>query len=131
MSPEQIALVRSLVERIGEHPEFAGRFYARLFDAEPGASALFGDLDAQQRKLTSELTAMVDLLGDLGSLADRAEDLGARHRGYGVRAGHYRLARQAMVDTLEEVLGPEGFGDDERAAWDRATMLITELMQAG
>ena len=37
----------------------------------------------------------------------RARALGARHRGYGVRAGHYRLAREVMVDSLTAVLGDD------------------------
>jgi hypothetical protein len=33
-----------------------------------------------------------------------------------------------MAETLAEVLG-DGFGPDERAAWDRASNLVAELMQ--
>ena len=71
---------------------------------------------------------MADLLGDLGGLQARAGDLGERHRGYGVRAVHYRTARTAMADALAEVLGDD-LTDERREAWNRATMLITELMQ--
>jgi hemoglobin-like flavoprotein len=130
VTPDQIRLVEGTVEGIGRHPEFAGRFYARLFEAEPRIEAMFPDIAAQERKLADELTAMVSLLGDLPSLDARARELGARHRGYGVRAGDYRLVRKVMAEALEEVLGEE-FGADEEAAWDRATNLITELMMAG
>ena len=71
---------------------------------------------------------MVDLISDLGGLEVRAAELGQRHVGYGVRAAHYRVARQVMLDTLDEVLGDE-LDPSARAAWERATMLITELMQ--
>lgn len=129
MTPEQIERVKRVIGLVGEHPEFAGRFYSRLFAEAPEASNMFGDLEAQQRKLTDELASMVDLLGDLSRLDERAGDLGERHRGYGVRAGHYRLARAVMLETLDEVLGDDLTADDA-AAWDRATSLITELMQA-
>ena len=129
MTPDQIALVSSVVAKVGQHPEVAGRFYTRLFAEAPETAAMFSDLRAQEKSLADELGALTSLLSDLSSLDARARDLGMRHRGYGVRAAHYRVARTVMVDTLQEVLGPE-FGPVEQDAWNRATSLITELMQA-
>ncbi|HMS88779.1 MAG TPA: globin domain-containing protein [Acidimicrobiales bacterium] len=127
MTPDQIELVRGVVARVRDQPEFAAAFYRRLFAVAPDAAALFADLESQQLKITAELDALIDLLGDLPSLEARARELGDRHRGYGVRAAQYRQARQAMVEALTEVLGPE-FGPAEADAWSRATSLITELM---
>ena len=130
MTPEQIASVRRVVDAIGRHPEFATRFYGRLFEEAPQTAPLFeGDLSRQQRALTAELGAMVELLDDLPALEGRARALGDRHRGYGVRAAHYRMARDLMAVTLDEVLGDE-FGPYERQAWTRASSLISELMQS-
>lgn len=128
MTPEQIEQVREVVAAVARHPEFAERFYGRLFEVAPQTQPMFGDVAAQQQKLLDELAAMVDLLGDLGGLEARAAELGERHVGYGVRAAHYRVARQVMLDTLDEVLGDE-LDPSARVAWERATMLITELMQ--
>lgn len=129
MTPDQIVLVSSVVTRVGAHPEFAECFYERLFAEAPETASMFRDLRAQQQSLADELGALTSLLSDLSSLDARARDLGARHRGYGVRAAHYRVARSVMVDALHEVLGDE-FGPAEEDAWNRATSLITELMQA-
>lgn len=129
MTPDQIALVSSVVARVGDHPEFSGCFYRRLFAEAPETAAMFQDLRAQEQSLADELGALTSLLSDLGSLDARARDLGARHRGYGVRAAHYRIARTVMTDTLHEVLGDD-FGPAEQDSWNRATSLITELMQA-
>lgn len=128
MTPEQIRLVSEVVAQVAESEDFATRFYDRLFEVAPQVAVLFDDVSAQRRKLTDELGAMVALLGDLGSLEARATELGERHRGYGVRAAHYRVARQVMVESLELELG-ERFGPAEHEAWNRATSLITELMQ--
>jgi nitric oxide dioxygenase len=130
MTPEQIRRVEAVIASLDDHPEFASRFYQRLFAAAPQTEAMFADVGAQQRKLTDELTAMVAMLHDLDTLESRAQELGDRHRGYGVRAGHYRVARTAMADTLRDVLGDE-FGEDQEEAWNRATSLITELMMSG
>lgn len=129
MTPEQIQLVSEVVELVAQHPEFAETFYGRLFDVAPQTQSMFGDMEAQQRKLVDELAAMVELLGNLGGLEQRAAELGDRHRGYGVKAAHYRVARTVMVDALGAVLG-EQFTPARQDAWNRATMLITELMQA-
>jgi len=130
MTPDQIQQVEAVIAAVGRHPEFGDRFYANLFATAPQTEAMFPDVAAQQQKLTDELTVMVQLLNDLSTLDDRAQELGARHRGYGVRAGHYRIARDVMAATLHEVLGDE-FGPEQEAAWNNATSLITELMQAG
>lgn len=129
MTPEQIGLVQTVVGQLGGRPEFAERFYARLFEAAPQTRAMFPDVASQQRKLADELQVMVSLLDDLGTLEVRARELGDRHRGYGVRAGDYRLAREVMVASIHDVLG-EDFGSDEEAAWNRATSLIAELMMS-
>lgn len=128
MTPDQIARVREVVDLVGQHPEFGATFYSRLFAVAPQTEAMFGDAAAQQQKLVDELGAMVELLGDLGGLEVRAGELGDRHRSYGVRAAHYRTARAVMAEALDEVLGA-AFTDERRDAWNRATMLITELMQ--
>lgn len=130
MTPEQIEQVEAVIAAVGEHPEFAARFYENLFAAAPQTQGMFSDVSSQQRKLTDELTAMVAMLNDLASLDERARELGQRHRGYGVRAGHYRIAREVMATTLREVLGDE-FGPDREAAWNNATSLISELMLSG
>lgn len=129
MTPEEIERVHGVIEQLGDHPEFAERFYQRLFEVAPPTQAMFPDVAAQRQKLTAELTAMVALLGNLDTLEGRAQELGDRHRGYGVRAAHYRIAREVMAHTLAEVLG-DGFGPDEAAAWNRATSLIAELMMS-
>ena len=90
---------------------------------------MFIDLRRQEHDLADELGAMTWLLSDIASLDARARDVGARHRRHGVRAAHYRIARTVMAETLHEVLGEE-FGPVEEEAWNRATSLITELMQA-
>ena len=130
MTPEQIRQVEAVIASLGSHPEFGARFYERLFAAAPQTEAMFPDVTAQQRKITDELVMMVTLLNDLDTLEPRAQELGARHRGYGVRAGHYRVAREVMAATLREVLGDE-FGAEQEEAWNRATSLISELMMSG
>lgn len=129
MSPDQIDLVTTVVAGVGEHPEFSARFHERLGDVEPDAAQVFIDLRARQHDLTDDLGAMAALLTDLATLDARARDVGQHHRRHGVRAAHYRVARTVMAETLHEVLG-DRFGPVEEDAWNRATSLVTEMMQA-
>lgn len=129
MTPDQIELVTSVVAGARAHPEFAPRFYELLSALEPDVADVLIDLRRQDQDLAEDLGAMTCLLSDIASLDARARDVGERHRRHGVRAAHYRVARTVMAETLHEVLGPD-FGPVEEEAWNRATSLITELMQA-
>jgi hemoglobin-like flavoprotein len=129
VTPDQIDRVERLVKRVGASDEFAIRFYDRLFDAAPETRAMFPDLDAQRDKLRTELETLVRLIRNIDELEAEAGSLGARHRSYGVRAAHYRLARDAMTGALVDLLGDE-FTAPDQAAWGRAYDLIAELMQA-
>ena len=130
MTPEQLSQVEALVARLRTEPAFAPAFYARLFAAAPETETLFGDVDAQAEKLSDELGGLVGLLGNLEALEQRAGDLGQRHRGYNVRAGHYEAARQCMEAAIDDVLG-EDFDASTRVAWARAYNLVAELMMSG
>ena len=99
-----------------------------LFVIAPETKAMFSDIDAQRDKLRDELASLAHLIRNLDQLQIEAAALGARHRGYGVRAAHYRLARNAMETALAETLG-DRFGPAERDAWRQAYDLIAELMQ--
>ena len=129
MTPEQIDRVEMIVKRIAASDDFAIGFYDRLFAVAPETRALFPDLDAQRDKLRTELETLVRLIRNMNELEAEAGALGARHRSYGVRAAHYRLARDAMTGSLVDLLGDE-FTAPDQEAWGRAYDLIAELMQA-
>src|SRR5918994_1529215 len=119
MTPEEVGLVAVLIARLKAERGFAPAFYARLLTAAPETEVMFGDIAAQELKLTEELDALAALLGDLGDLEQRATALGRRHRTYGVRAAHYEIARRCMQDAIEDVAGGD-LDAATRAAWARA-----------
>ena len=57
-------------------------------------------------------------------------DLGRRHRGYGVPAGHYPVFRQAFLDAVRVILGDRHTTDVDHA-WAAVIDLIIEAMQSG
>ncbi len=131
LEPSTAELVRHTLEQaLALDPELGERFYRRLFELSPDFRRLFrGDLQRQQRILTSTLALLVTDLEQAGQGAARLEQLGRAHRGYGVRAEHYVVFGEALAETLAHVLGP-AFTPEVRQAWDQAFDLIIQRMTA-
>ncbi len=53
--------------------------------------------------------------------------LGDRHKDYGVKTSYYEVVGEALVGTLDDVLGDE-FTDEAREAWTATFRLISAAM---
>jgi hemoglobin-like flavoprotein len=129
MTPEQITLVDRTLASLRAHTgTVAADFYRQLFAAEPSFAALFSGDPAQQRQtFARELDAIVASIRDHEVFRSRAAALGARHRGYGVRAVDYSRARPALLAALATALGPAWTPAVEEA-WGLAYNLTVEVM---
>ena len=70
----------------------------------------------------------VDGLDDLDALTPAVQDLGVRHRRYGVQSYHYDTVGEALVWTLDQGLG-DAFTPDVRAAWAETYGLLASVMK--
>ncbi len=132
LTQRQIAAIRTTWARVAPVPEMAAAlFYGRLFRIAPQTRPLFrSDLGAQGRKLVDTLGFVVDHLDDPDALLPAARALAVRHVGYGVAAEHYAPVGEALVWTLQQMLG-DGFGAAERDAWTEAYGAIAgEMVEA-
>lgn len=112
------------------HVDLARLFYGRLFTIAPETRALFkNDMDAQGRKLVATLAFVIDNLSDEETLVPAAEDLAVRHLEYNVEAEHYGAVAEALLWTLDELLGA-GFDEDAKAAWTETLNSLAEVMIA-
>ena len=131
MTPAQVQALRAswaLVEPIGD--EAARLFYARLFELDPSLRRLFsGDMAAQGRKLLAALRATVAAVDRFDALRPVLAELGARHRGYGVRAEHYDTVGAALLWTLQRGL-QQHYSAEIDAAWRAAYGAVAQAMQA-
>jgi hemoglobin-like flavoprotein len=110
---------------------FARRFYAHLFARAPGLRRLFpDDMSMQEMKLVQTLGVIAAGLEEPERIIGMLEDLGARHRGYGVKFAHYVEVGEALLDALAEVNGP-AFNAQARAAWQRLYTWISQQMRRG
>lgn len=132
MTPEQITLVQSSFERLGAQlPAMATRFYQELFGRDPTLRDLFTtDLTQQEVRFAEKLTEIVRAMPRLDKLLTHTRALGARHRGYGVRAADYETVGAALNAALAAILG-SGFDAPTRQAWTLAYNLVAETMLEG
>lgn len=125
MTPDQIALIQGSADvllSVGDR--VVARFYDRLFELAPETRAMFpDDLARQKAKLVETLAVLVVHLGDRAMFTGHLRRLGRHHVAYGVEAAHYGPAAEALLDSLQGVLGSR-FTPEMRAAW---TVLYGEI----
>lgn len=132
MTKQQITLIQDTWRDVVLVADSASAmFYSRLFAIDPQAGALFADADMrkQREKLVLTLNEIVTSLDDTEGVFQSLDELGRRHRAYGIEAHHYGTVGEALLWMLEKVLGNE-FTPPVRAAWAAAYAMISERMQA-
>ena len=129
ISKEDIDLVQHSFMRIEPLSIVVGRtFYERLFETNPEIKPLFkGDLESQGEQLMDMIGTAVAGLDDLEKLIPILQELGARHRKYGVEVSHYGAVAEALIWTLEQGLA-DAFTPDIRAAWVNVYGVLAETM---
>ncbi len=131
MTPRDIELVQASFAKVAPiADQAAAMFYARLFELDPALKSLFrGDMAEQGKRLMAMIGAAVQGLDDLESLVPVVQDLGRRHRRYGVKTGHYETVGRALLDTLAQGLG-EAFTDNVKRAWTTVYGVLSTTMIA-
>src|SRR5437879_4775435 len=131
MTPEALRLLQQSWPDTAEAADaLAARFYARLFEIDPGAQALFASVDmtAQRRKLTDMLGSIITILDAPERLVPNAAALARRHVHYGVHDAHYETVGEALRDAFAETLG-DRFTPEVRDAWAEAYALLASVMK--
>jgi hemoglobin-like flavoprotein len=131
MNPHQIQLVQSSFARLAPvQEEFATRFYARLFELDPGLRAMFGaDLAEQRAKLMAALRVVVGGLAKPEAIKPALWELGRRHARYGVQVEHYVTVGEVLLWSLEQALGA-ALTLEAKRAWAAAYGLVAWTMIA-
>lgn len=129
VTEQQKALVQEsfkVVEKISDVA--ADMFYQRLFDIEPDLRSLFSeDLREQKKKLMGALKVLVNTLDNPDKLIPILEDMGRKHKTYGVVEDHFVPVADALVWTLEEGLGSD-FTEEVRHAWTALYSAVASIM---
>ena len=131
MNPSEISLIRQSFAHVEPIADAAAHlFYSRLFELDDDLRPLFhSDLERQGRLLMKMIATAVDNLDNLETLLPVVQQLGARHRIYGVEPDHYDTVGAALLWTLEQGLG-EHYTPEVENAWTNAYGLLSGVMQA-
>ncbi|MEE8333721.1 MAG: methyl-accepting chemotaxis protein [Alphaproteobacteria bacterium] len=131
VSQRDIELVQQSFAKVEPIAEAAAEmFYNRLFEIDPNVRGLFtGDMKAQGQKLMAMIKAAVTGLDDLGTLVPVVQELGIRHKKYGVTPAHYGTVAEALLWTLQKGLGAE-FTPSVKTAWTNVYTVLADTMKA-
>lgn len=109
---------------------FVDSLFRNLFEMAPDYREMFpADLSGQRAKMVHMLSFMVSRLSNIEDLEKPLQNLGARHRDYGVTPDQYAVVGVALIRALEEVSG-DAFSPAVREAWEYLYEVISNAMFA-
>lgn len=131
LTDDEIDLLRESLRLLQTRREAAAEvFYDNLFAIEPDLRPMFqADIREQTDKVLFAFGAVIAQIHDLDVCREMTRDLAIRHVGYGVEDRHYALVGQAVMATLDGVVG-DALSPEARDAWSRAYDQIAEAMIA-
>lgn len=132
MTPQQIELIKSSFAVLSRDVEATSNiFYTCLFELNPKLRLLFNvSSRVQGYKLIVMFGSVVANLENLAAITPVLEELGARHVQYGVTEEDYDTVSEALLWTLEQILG-ETYRPEVREAWLLAYGFLAKMMKAG
>ena len=130
MNKEEIQLVKQSWSQVMPIADTAASlFYQRLFEIAPEVKPLFkGDMKTQGKKLMSMINTVVVGLDRLDTLVPAIQELGRRHKSYGVKDADYDSVGAALLWTLEQGL-KGGFTPNTKEAWIKAYGALANTMK--
>lgn len=110
--------------------DYSTLFYHRLFLRHPFVRSLFpDDLTPQVTIFRATIDALVAGVHDLPSQHAILSEMGRRHVRYGVKAAHYAMVGEVLIDTLAELSGA-AFTRKTRVAWETLYAEVARVMIA-
>ena len=124
----QLELQASLNYLLKDEQKFSMVFYSKVFNKAPFVKDLFlNNIVDQGRLLTHMLGSIVYSLSRPEYLKLGLKSLGMNHVRYGVKKEYYPVVKEAMLETIPEILG-ENYTDRIGMAWSQALDFIIETM---
>ena len=126
----QLELQASLNLILQDEEAFSELFYDKVFQKAPFVRALFKcNMKDQGKSLTHMLNGIVHGLARPEYLVKGLKRLGENHHGYGVEDEFYPVVKEAMLETIPEILD-EGTAPQMIEAWSKAMDLVIDTMKS-
>ena len=127
----QLELQASLHMLLQDEEKFATIFYEKVFKKAPFVRNLFrNNIQDQGRLLTHMLGGIVYSLSRPEHLVLGLKKLGKNHQRYGVKHDYYPVVKEAMLETIPEVL-EDFYTTQVGEAWSQALDFVIDTMKAG
>ncbi|MEZ5040680.1 MAG: adenylate/guanylate cyclase domain-containing protein [Saprospiraceae bacterium] len=127
----QLELQASLHLLLQDEEAFSALFYQKVFEKAPFVRKLFkNNMRDQGRLLTHMLGGIVYSLARPEHLMMGLKKLGQNHVRYGVQLEFYPVVKEAMLETIPEVLG-EFYRPAITEAWESALDFVIDTMKSG
>lgn len=129
LSEETITIVKSTAPVMIEHGQaITDRMYDIMFTRYPDVKAMFANApDNQSFKLSSAIAAYAQNIDKLDNLTGAVNGMVTAHVRTGVKAEHYPVVAECLMEALHDVLG-DAFTDDIKGAWTEAYMFLANLL---
>jgi len=125
----QLELQSSLHYLLQDEDKFSMLFYDKVFHKAPFVKKLFlSNIREQGRLLTHMLGSIIYSLSRPEYLILGLKSLGLNHIRYGVKNEYYPVVKDAMLETIPEILG-ENYNDRIGEAWSQALDFVIEAMK--
>ena len=109
----------------------ADEFYRRLFELAPEVRPMFNlEIHLQAKKFSDMLAWVIAHLEHPDELCREMRELGARHKGYGVKIDQYALVGSALIWMFQHTLG-DRFTPEMEEAWLEAYAFMSLEAERG
>ncbi|APT91492.1 hemin transporter [Corynebacterium sphenisci DSM 44792] len=136
LSPEHAELIRQTLPVVGANiGDITPNFYRRMFGAHP---ELLADtfnrgnqkIGAQQKALAASVATFAATLVDpeAPDPVDLLARIGHKHVSVGIVEEQYPIVHKHLFDAIEEILTPEVFSGEVRAAWDEVYLEMQRVL---
>jgi hemoglobin-like flavoprotein len=103
-------------------------FYSKLFALHPPLRRMFPrNMDEPYRMFMDMLNMIIARLDKQETLNQYIADITIRNSNYGIRTAHYKLAKEALIWTLQQGLGKD-WTPATSEAWINGCSVVTDAM---
>ena len=130
LTSKTIDIIKSTVPVLEKHgKDITTRFYQLLFSNHPELKNVFNQSNQkqgrQQTALANAVYAAAANIDNLGAIIPVVKQIGTKHRALGIKAEHYPIVGENLLQAIKDVLG-DAATDEIINAWAEAYGVIAD-----